>query len=55
VNTIQDTIYKINSIYDFNSLILLGDKGYISNKEYKYNNKKVELLTYKKKIKLQIV
>lgn len=49
VNTIQDTIDKINLIYDFNSIILLGDKGYISDNEYKYNNKKVELLTYKKK------
>jgi len=48
VNTIQDTINKINSVYDFNSVTLLGDKGYISKKEYKYNNKKVTLLTYKK-------
>ena len=43
MNTIQDTIDNINLIYDFNSIILLCDK------EYKYNNKKVELLTYKKK------
>ena len=38
MNTIEDTIDKINSIYDLNSLILLGD-GYINNKEYKYNKK----------------
>jgi hypothetical protein len=34
---------------DFNSVRLLGDKEYISKKEYKYNNKKVTLLTYKKR------
>jgi hypothetical protein len=36
---------------DINSVRLLGDKWYISKKEYKYNNKKVTLLTYKKRNK----
>jgi hypothetical protein len=34
VNIIQDTINKINSILDFNSIRLLGVKGYISRKKY---------------------
>jgi hypothetical protein len=56
VNTIQYTINKINLVLDLNSISLLGDKGYISKKEYKYNNKKLTLLTYKKiLIKNQIV
>jgi hypothetical protein len=32
VNTIQDTINKIYSVYDFNSVILSDDKRYISKK-----------------------
>jgi hypothetical protein len=46
VNTIQDSLNKINSVYNFSDLTLLGDKGYISKHEY--NNKKINLLTYKK-------
>ena len=49
VNTIQSSIDKINTIYNFSNLTLLGDKGYISQHEYKYNNNKINLLTYKKK------
>ena len=32
VNAIQDTINKINLVLNFNSVRLLGDKGYISKK-----------------------
>ena len=31
----------------------MGDKGYISNKKYYYNNKEIVLLTYKKKNQIQ--
>ena len=31
----------------------MGDKGYISKKKYYYNNKEIELLTYKKKNQIQ--
>ena len=49
VNTIQESLNKINTIYNFTNLTLLGDKGYISSNKYKYNNVDVNLLTYKKK------
>ena len=49
VNTIQESLDKINKIYNFNQITLMGDKGYISSDNYYYNNKKIILLTYKKK------
>ena len=48
VNTIQISLNKINTIYNFTNLTLLGDKGYISQTNYKFNNKLINLLTYKK-------
>jgi hypothetical protein len=49
VNTIQYSLDKINKIYNFDNITLMGDKGYISNNNYYYNNKEIKLLTYKKK------
>ena len=49
VKTIQNSLDKINKIYNFTDLTILGDKGYISNEKYKYNNKEIKLLTHKKK------
>ena len=40
---------KSNTIYNFTNLTLLGDKGYISQTNYKFNNKLINLITYKKK------
>jgi uncharacterized protein with von Willebrand factor type A (vWA) domain len=54
VKTIQDSLNKINKIYNFKDITLMGDKGYISKKKYYYNNKEIELLTYKKKIKYKM-
>ena len=53
VKTIQDGLDKINKIYNFSDLTLLGDKGYISNEKYKYNNNEIKLLTHKKKNQIQ--
>jgi hypothetical protein len=50
VKTIQTSLDAINNKYNFNNVILLGDKGYINNKEIYYiNKKKVNLVTYKRK------
>ena len=46
VKTIQTSLDAINNKYNFNNVILLGDKGYINNKEIYYiNKKKVNLVT----------
>jgi hypothetical protein len=50
VKTIQSTLDCINTKYNFNSVTLLGDKGYINkNENYYINNKKINMVTYKKK------
>lgn len=50
VKTIQSSLDAINKKYNFNNVTLLGDKGYINNKEnYYINKKKINLITYKKK------
>lgn len=50
VKTIQSTLDCINTKYNFNNITLLGDKGYINkNENYYFNNKKINLITYKKK------
>jgi hypothetical protein len=48
VNTIQDSLDNINKVYNFKNVSLIGDKGYITKKEFKYNNKKIELITSKR-------
>ena len=53
VNTIQDSLNKINKIYNFNKITLMADKGYISTNDYYYNNNKIKLLTYKKRNQVQ--
>jgi len=47
VNTIQFSINNINKEYKFN-ITLIGDKGYITKNEYKFNKKKIILLTSKR-------
>jgi len=47
VNTIENSINNINKKYKF-KITLIGDKGYISSKEYKFKNKKIELITLKR-------
>ena len=52
VKTIQTSLDNINLKYNFNEVTLLGDKGYISkNENYYINKKKINLITYKKRIK----
>ena len=53
VNTIQDSLDKINKIYNFNKITLMADKGYISTNDYYYNNNQIILLTYKKRNQIQ--
>ena len=53
VKTIQDSLNSINPKYNFNNISLLGDKGYISNNNYYYKDKKINLITYKKKNQVQ--
>ena len=52
VNTIQDSLNKINKKYEFYDVTILGDKGYISRKDFILDNKKIKLLTCKKKNQL---
>jgi len=50
VKTIQSTLDIINPKYNFNNVTLLGDKGYIDTYgKYYINNKKINLVTYKRK------
>jgi hypothetical protein len=50
VKTIQSSLDNINSKYNFNEVTLLGDKGYVNkNENYYINNKKINLITYKRK------
>ena len=48
VNTIQDSLNNINKAYNFKNVSLIGDKGYITKEEFKYNNKKIDLITSKR-------
>ncbi len=49
VNTIQDSLgCDINKAYNFKNVSLIRDKGYITKEEFKYNNKKIELITSKR-------
>ena len=49
VNTIQDNLScDINKAYNFKNVSLIGDKGYITKEEFKYNNKKIDLITSKR-------
>jgi hypothetical protein len=52
VNTVQDSLNKIDKKYEFNDVTLMGDKGYISQKDFFINNKKIKLLTCKKRNQL---
>ena len=48
VNTIQYSLgCDINKAYNFKNVSLIGDKGYITKEEFKYNNKKIDLITNK--------
>ena len=48
-NTIQNSLNNINKIYNFKNVLLMGDKGYITQNEFTCNNKKIRLLTSKRK------
>ena len=48
VNTIQFTINNINKKYNY-EITLIGDKGYISSKTYKFKKNKINLITIKRK------
>ncbi len=46
---IQDSLCcDINKAYNFKNISLIGDKGYITKEEFKYNNKKIDLITSKR-------
>jgi len=48
-NTIQNSLNNINKIYNFKNVLLMGDKGYKTQNEFTCNNKKIRLLTSKRK------
>ena len=48
VNTIQFSIDNINDKYNY-KITLIGDKGYITKKTYKYKNNEINLITVKRK------